>query len=86
MYDPYKDNRQSFRLKGYDYSQPGYYFITICVTDRYCLFGKIVEGHMVLNGYGDIVKKEWVRTENLRDNVRSDEYVIMPNHMHGIIE
>lgn len=85
MYDSQKHNRQSIRLKGYDYSQPGYYFVTICVADRYCLFGKIVDEQIILNEYGQIAKKEWVRTEKLRDNVRLDEYVVMPNHIHGII-
>ena len=86
MYDPQRHNRQSSRLKGYDYSQTGNYFITICVANRYHLFGKIAEGRMTLNDYGKIAKKEWLRTENLRDNVRLDEFVVMPNHLHGIIE
>lgn len=88
MYDPHKHNRRSNRLKGYNYARLGYYFITICVADRYCLFGKIVDDCMILNGYGRIANKEWHQTENLRDrdNVRLDEFVVMPNHVHGIIE
>lgn len=86
MYDPQKHNRESIRLKGYDYSQPGYYFITICLADRHHLFGRIRNKKMLLNKYGDIATKEWLCTENLRDNVRLDEFVIMPNHVHGIIE
>lgn len=86
MYDPHKHNRQSIRLKGYDYSQPGYYFITICVANRCCLFGNIIRSQMIMNKYGQIAKKEWIRTENLRDNVRLDEFIVMPNHIHGIIE
>ncbi|MGM0545474.1 MAG: transposase [Bacteroidota bacterium] len=85
-YDLHKHNRQSIRLKGYDYSKPGYYFITICVVNRYCFFGKIVDGQMILNKYGQIAKKEWFRTEKLRDNVCLDEFIVMPNHLHGIIE
>jgi REP element-mobilizing transposase RayT len=86
MYHPRKHNRQSIRLKGYDYSKPGYYFVTICVADRYCLFGEILDEEMHLNEYGKIAKAEWLRTENLRDNVCLDEFVVMPNHVHGIIK
>lgn len=85
MYKSIKHNRQSIRLKGYDYSQSGYYFVTICVADRYCLFGRIKDEQMVLNKYGQIAKKEWIRTEKLRNNVRLDDFVVMPNHVHGII-
>lgn len=86
MYDAQKHNRQSIRLKGYDYSQPGYYFVAICVANRYCLFGKVSEDRVHLNKYGEIARKEWLLTEDLRDNVRLDEFVVMPNHVHGIIE
>lgn len=86
MYDPHKQKRQSIRLKGYDYSQPGYYFITICAADKCCLFGNIIRSQMIMNKYGQIARREWIRTENLRDNVRLDEFVIMLNHVHGIIE
>ncbi len=78
--------RQSIRLKGYDYSQPGFYFITICTKNRAHVFGKINNGVMHLNEYGRVAKKEWIRTEGLRFNVIIDAYIIMPNHMHGIIE
>ncbi|WP_138432125.1 hypothetical protein [Fodinibius saliphilus] len=64
-------NRQSIRLENYDYSQPGYYFATICVPDRYHLFGHIENGIMILNKYGKIGKQEWLRTEQLRDNAQS---------------
>lgn len=86
MQDSKNHNRQSIRLKGYGYSQPGYYFITICVADRYHLFGKIEESQMVVNEYGAIANKEWLRTQKLRDNVKLDAFVVMPNHVHGIIE
>jgi REP element-mobilizing transposase RayT len=86
MYDAQKHNRQSIRLKGYDYSQPGYYFVTICVSNRFCLFEKVSEDRVHLNKYGEIARKEWLLTEDLRDNVRLDEFVVMPNHVHGIIE
>ena len=85
MYNSREHNRQSIRLKGYDYSKPGYYFITICVSNRYHLFGKVSEGCVYLNKYGEIAEKEWLYTEILRDNVRLDEFIVMPNHVHGII-
>ena len=84
-YNPDKHHRQSIRLKGYDYSQEGAYLITICCYNRRCLFGEIYRGKMYLNGYGKIVETEWLKTGKIRHNVELDEYVIMPNHVHGII-
>jgi len=84
-YDPYKHHRRSIRLKGYDYSQPGWYFITICTNNREMLFGKIIGGKMELNAGGNIVKKYWRDIPNHYPDVALDEYVIMPNHVHGII-
>ena len=95
-YDNMKNNpathhRRSIRLKGYDYSQAGLYFITMCAQNRLCLFGKIVDdgrGTMIcaLNEYGRIAEKEWIKTPKMRPNIRLDVFVIMPNHIHGIIE
>jgi len=78
-------NRRSIRLKGYDYSQAGLYFITICCSNHVCLFGEVVNGEMVLNEYGTIACNEWLNTPNIRKNVELDVFVIMPNHIHGII-
>lgn len=78
--------RYSIRLHGYDYSQEGLYFVTICVKDKVCLFGNIVDDEMVLNDAGRIAYQERLNTKILRKNVRLDEFVIMPNHVHGIIE
>ena len=78
-------NRRSIRLKGYDYSQAGLYFITICCSNNVCLFGEVVNGEMVLNEYGTIACNEWLNTPNIRKNVELDVFVIMPNHIHGII-
>lgn len=86
IYDPKKHHRQSIRLKGYDYSQAGLYFITICNQDRAHLFGYIENGEMILNTYGQIAHEEWGNTANIRDNCRIHEFIIMPNHIHGIIE
>ena len=82
-----KRRRRSIRLRGYDYSQPGAYFVTICTHDRQCLFGDVVDGAMVLNPYGKIVWDEWFRTAEIRPYVHlyAQEFVVMPNHIHGII-
>ena len=77
--------RRSIRLKNYDYTQSGYYFITICTHNRQRLFGEIHDGEMHLNDFGCIVDFTWNDLENHND-IRLHEYVIMPDHIHGIIE
>jgi REP element-mobilizing transposase RayT len=77
--------RPSIRLRGYDYSQAGAYFLTICTQDRACLFGEVVEGGVALNAFGRIVAEEWSRTGVLRQDVQVDEFIVMPNHVHGIL-
>ncbi len=77
--------RRSIRLKGYDYAQSGAYFVTICTKDRECLFGKIVDEEMRINDKGAIVYAEWLGTTEICINVITDEFIIMPNHLHGII-
>jgi REP element-mobilizing transposase RayT len=84
-FDQERHHRRSIRIPGYDYSQAGWYFITICVDDRECVFGSIKQGIMVLNEFGQIVVEEWLNTAELRDNVLLDAYTIMPNHFHSII-
>ncbi len=84
MFDQ-KLHRRSLRLAGYDYTQAGAYFVTICTKDRVCLFGEIVDGQMHLNEAGNVVILEWVKTGELRDDVEIDEFVVMPNHFHGIV-
>ena len=86
-YDPKKHHRDSIRLKGHNYYSEGFYFITICTEGRKCLFGTIVNGKMVLNDYGKIVDNEWKNTIKIRnDDVVLHEYIIMPNHIHAIIQ
>ena len=86
-YNPDIHHRRSIRLKGYDYSQSGLYFITLCTVDRTCMFGNVVEGKMQLNDIGQLVEQEWLNTINIRhDNVRLHNYIVMPNHFHAIIE
>ena len=84
-YDPEKHHRRSIRLKGYDYTQPGAYFITICTHSRACLFGEIIDGEMHLNEAGQIVVQTWQDLSNHVSNVQLDAFVVMPNHVHGII-
>jgi REP element-mobilizing transposase RayT len=86
-YDPQKHHRRSIRLKGYDYTQSGAYFVTICAYQRMHVFGEIVNGEMILNDTGEIARDEWFKTEKLRPYVElyEDEFVVMPNHAHGII-
>ncbi len=85
-YNPEIHHRKSIRLKGYDYSKEGLYFITICTQNRENLFGEIINGVMILNNAGLIVKKELLKTNEIRKNVKIDKWVIMPNHIHFIIE
>jgi len=77
--------RRSIRLAGYDYSQPGAYFVTVVTQDRTSLFGEVVNGEMRLDICGRIATEEWQRTADIRPNVTIDVFVVMPNHIHGII-
>jgi len=85
-YKPNIHHRHSIRLKGYDYSQAGLYFITICCQDRECFFGEIKNGEMMLNDIGNIANQCWMEIPNHFANVVLHEHIIMPNHVHGIIE
>ena len=86
-FDPERHYRHSIRLRGRDYTRGGAYFVTMCTYERACLFGAVIDGEMHLNEYGEIVLQEWFRTAELRPHVRLDEaeFVVMPNHVHGII-
>jgi REP element-mobilizing transposase RayT len=78
-------HRRSIRLQHYNYSQAGAYFVTICAHARECLFGEIIDGAMILSNYGKIVEECWNNIESHFDDVELDSFVIMPNHIHGII-
>ena len=78
--------RRSIRLKGHDYSSSGFYFITICTWKHLHLFGEIQNGRMMIDRYGKNAEKEWFRTVEIRKNIKLHEFVVMPNHLHGIIE
>ena len=86
-YNPDKHHRKSIRLKNYDYSKNGYYFITICSKNRECLFGEIRRGTIfcALNQGGRIVDQCWKEIVIHYENVIIDEFIIMPNHINGII-
>ncbi len=84
-YDREHRRRRSIRLRGYDYRQPGAYFITICTYDKSCVFGHIVEGQMQLNECGQVVQEQWISTAKVRPNVELGAFVIMPNHLHAIL-
>lgn len=84
-YNPQIHHRRSIRLKGYDYSQDGLYFITICCHKMAHFFGEIKNGEMILNEYGQVAFDEWVKLPERFPNFELDVFQIMPNHMHGII-
>ena len=85
-FNPKKHHRRSIRLKEYDYSSEGLYFITICVQNKLELFGEIKNEEMILNEFGKIAHDEWAATPNIRENITLGEFQIMPNHLHGIIQ
>ena len=78
-------HRRSIRLRGWDYTAAAAYFVTIVTHERDMLFGEIVGGDVVLSMFGHIAAEEWARTAAVRVNVELDEFVVMPNHIHGII-
>ena len=77
--------RNSIRLRDFDYTTQGAYFVTICSHQRECIFGEILEQTMHPNLFGNIILEEWQRTAQLRQNVLLDEFILMPNHLHAII-
>jgi putative transposase len=84
-YDPNKHHRRSIRLPGYDYSQSGAYFVTICAYQRQCIFGEIIDGQMCLNQCGAIIADEWQKSSVIRKEIELDAWIVMPNHFHGIV-
>jgi REP element-mobilizing transposase RayT len=85
-HDPKKPQRKIIRLKGYDYSKPGYYFITTSTQNKLCLFGQIVNREMILNEAGKMVHNEWLMLTNRFNNIVLHRFVVMPNHFHAILE
>ena len=84
-YDPNIPGRRSIRLKGYDYSAEGSYFVTICIRNRECVLGDVVDGEMIPSPIGNIVNHCWLELVDDFANLSLDEYQIMPNHFHGIV-
>lgn len=83
--DPKVHHRRSIRLKGYDYSQPGAYFVTTVAWGREMVFGEVLKGEMRLNRYGYVVRNAWFDLPHLCGNLELGAFVVMPNHVHGII-
>lgn len=84
-YDPRIHHRRSIRLRGYDYSQAGMCFLTMTTQDRACLFGDVMGNEVDLNVCGRIVREEWLRTPLVRPRIELDEFIVMPDHFHGIL-
>ena len=84
-FDPQKHHRRSIRLKDYDYSKAGAYYVTINVQNRECLFGKIVNYDMELYDAGMMIEEQWNALLERFPDLELDVYQIMPNHFHGII-
>lgn len=84
-YNPEIHHRRSIRLQGYDYSQSGAYFVTICTFQRQHLFGEVNNGEMQLNVTGQIISAIWQKIPQHFPNVEIDEFILMPDHLHGVI-
>jgi REP element-mobilizing transposase RayT len=78
-------NRHSTRLKGYDYTQAGGYFVTICTKDWVHLFGDIQNGEMIINNLGRIVQQQWLDLPKHYTGFELDDFIVMPNHFHGVM-
>lgn len=78
-------HRQTIRIPGYDYTQPGAYFVTICTHEKTCVFGEIINNKIRLSPAGQIAQNEWMHLDSRFQHINLDEFIIMPNHIHGII-
>lgn len=77
--------RKRNRLKKFDYSQSGWYFVTVCAKNRVEYFGKVIDRKIVLNRYGEIIKNTWFNLPHHYRNCLLDEFILMQDHVHGII-
>ena len=82
---PKKPRRRSIRLSSYDYSRAGAYFITVCTAGRRLLFGEVIDNEVKLNALGKIAAEEWSKSAQIRAEIELDVWVVMPNHIHGIV-
>jgi REP element-mobilizing transposase RayT len=83
--EPRLPARKRLRLREFDYRQPGIYFVTICSTERRCWFGEVVDGNVALSKVGELVRDAWCRMAERHTGIAIDDFVIMPNHLHGLI-
>ena len=77
--------RRSIRLRGFDYASNAVYFVTLCSSDRRCLFGDVVDGLMILNPIGQLIEREWLNSALIRVELDLHSFVVMPNHLHGLL-
>jgi REP element-mobilizing transposase RayT len=84
-YDAKIHHRRSIRLHHYDYALPGAYFVTLCSFNRRCIFGWVVEDRMDENDCGKIAREQWLESAQIRQEFELDTFVVMPNHLHGIL-
>ncbi len=84
-YDAKIHHRHSIRLPGYDYALPGAYFVTLCAFNRKCIFGRVVEDRMYENDCGKLAREQWFESAQIRQEFALDAFVVMPNHLHGIL-
>ena len=84
-FNPSIHHRRSIRLKGYDYAQAGAYYVTLVTQHRACLFGKIIDGKFNPSEAGIMLEKWWYELPHKFPRVETDEFIVMPNHFHGII-
>ncbi len=84
-FDPLTHHRRSIRLRGYDYAQPGAYFVTLCVQQHECVFGRIISDEMVLNDVGEMAALWWEELPRKFPSCETDAFVVMLNHLHGLV-
>jgi REP element-mobilizing transposase RayT len=84
-YEPKIHHRRSIRLRGYDYSLPGAYYVTLCAFGKQCIFGQVIDDQMQENDCGEIVRQQWFESSQIRQNLDLDAFIVMPNHLHGIL-
>ena len=84
-YDPKVHHRRSIRLRNYDYSFPGAYFVTICASKKECIFGQVVGEQMRENECGRVVRDQWYESAKKRKEIELDAFIVMPNHLHGVL-
>ena len=84
-YEPKIHHRRSIRLRGYDYSLPGAYYVTLCAFGKQCIFGQVIDDQMQENDCGKIVRQQWFESSQIRQNLDLDAFIVMPNHLHGIL-